>query len=151
MFNKSSHRKPGQDGPGAMPSIVARNLRILGNLDSDGDIQVDGAVEGDIRTGRLTIGESGRVRGAIEAETVTVAGAVTGSIKAKSVSLLRTARVIADIAQDQLTVESGAVFEGNSRRFTKEEPARARIEPVASMPVVLKVAGGTAKPEAGGG
>src|SRR5262245_7500314 len=103
MFSKSGKNRSEAEGARAMPSILARDLRVTGNVHSDGDIQVDGSVEGDIRTGRLTIGESGRVRGAVEAETVTVAGTVNGSIKGRVVSLLRSARVVADIVQEQLS------------------------------------------------
>jgi cytoskeletal protein CcmA (bactofilin family) len=139
MFSKSGSRRSDADAR-AMPSILARDLRVVGNVHSDGDIQVDGSVEGDIRTGRLTIGESGRVRGAVEAETVTVAGALNGSIKGRTVALLRSSRVVADIVQEQLSIEAGASFEGSSRRFPQEETERAKAP--AGGPVVLKAVDG---------
>ena len=43
-------------------SYISPNLTITGNLNSEGDIQVDGLVEGDITTGRLTVGAEGKVR-----------------------------------------------------------------------------------------
>jgi cytoskeletal protein CcmA (bactofilin family) len=141
MFSKAGNRRSEADAARAMPSILARDLRVVGNLHSDGDIQIDGAVEGDIRTGRLTIGESGRVRGAVEAETVTVAGALNGAIKARTVALLRSARVVADIVQEQLSIEVGASFEGSSRRFSQEEAERAK-PPAGNGPVMLKAVDG---------
>ena len=143
MFSKAGNRRSEADAARAMPTILARDLRVVGNLHSDGDIQVDGAVEGDIRTGKLTIGESGRVRGAVEAETVTVAGALNGSIKGRTVSLLRSARVVADIVQEQLSIEAGAAFEGSSRRFPQEEVELAKA-PSGNGPVVLKAVDGGA-------
>lgn len=140
MFSRRNKRAAGEAR--AMPSILARDLRVVGNLASDGEIQIEGAVEGDIATGRLTVGEGGSVRGAVIAESVIVAGALSGSIKARSIALLRQARVTADLVQEQLTIETGAQFEGSSKRFPREEPARAKPEPGA--PPVLKVAGGTA-------
>ena len=137
MFSKAGNRRSEAEAARAMPTILARDLRVVGNLHSEGDIQVDGAVEGDIRTGKLTIGESGRVRGAVEAEKVTVAGALNGSIKGRTVSLLRSARVVADIVQEQLSIEAGAAFEGSSRRFPQEEAERAKAPP-GNGPVVLK-------------
>ena len=139
MFSRTAKSRAEAEAARAMPSILARDPRVVGNGHSDGDIQVDGAIEGDVRTGWLTIGESGRVRGAIEAETVTVAGALNGSIKARTVALLRSARVVADIVQEQLSVEAGASFEGSSRRFAKDEAERAKP---AAAPVPLRVAGG---------
>src|SRR3546814_1266085 len=43
-----------------VPSIISADLRITGNLKSDGDIQVDGHVEGDIDSATLTVGEGAR-------------------------------------------------------------------------------------------
>ncbi|MDM7946256.1 MAG: polymer-forming cytoskeletal protein [Oceanibaculum nanhaiense] len=107
-----------------MPSIISANLRITGNLESEGDIQIDGVVEGDIRSSSLTVSDSATVRGAIEADTVAIAGSVTGQIKAKTVTLQRTARVIADIVQESLSIEPGAYFEGNLRRIAQEAPRK---------------------------
>ncbi|MBC7285594.1 MULTISPECIES: polymer-forming cytoskeletal protein [Alphaproteobacteria] len=107
-----------------MPSIISANLRITGNLESEGDIQIDGVVEGDIRSSSLTVSDSATVRGAIEADTVAIAGSVTGQIKAKTVTLQRTARVIADIVQESLSIEPGAYFEGNTRRIAQEAPRK---------------------------
>lgn len=140
MFSKSGNRKPENDGARDMPSIIARNLRITGNLESDGDIQVDGVVEGDIKSQRLTISEQATVRGAIDCEEVTIAGTVTGQVRAKAVSLLKDARVVADITQDKLSIESGAFFEGNTRHFPKEETMR-KVESVSAPTLLRKVAG----------
>lgn len=127
MFSKGNTRSAnGASGPAAesqsrMPSIISASLTIDGNLQSAGDIQIDGKVNGDIRTTKLTISETGGVIGSIEADTVTVAGEVTGRIKAKDVTLTRTARVEADITQERLSVESGALFEGQSRALSRED------------------------------
>lgn len=123
MFSKANKSAKGADRP-VMPSIISANLRITGNLESEGDIQIDGVVEGDIRSSSLTVSDSATVRGAIEADTVAIAGSVTGQIKAKTVTLQRTARVIADIVQESLSIEPGAYFEGNTRRIAQEAPRK---------------------------
>lgn len=128
MFSKGSSRTAADssgpaEGQTRMPSIISASLTIDGNLRSAGDIQIDGKVNGDIRTTKLTISESGGVVGSIEADAVTVAGEVTGRIKAKDVTMTRTARVEADIIQERLSVESGALFEGQSRALSREDLA----------------------------
>lgn len=123
MFSRANKSAKGADRP-VMPSIISANLRITGNLESEGDIQIDGVVEGDIRSSSLTVSDSATVRGAIEADTVAIAGSVTGQIKAKTVTLQRTARVIADIVQESLSIEPGAYFEGNTRRIAQEAPRK---------------------------
>ena len=123
MFSRANKSAKGADRP-VMPSIISANLRITGNLESEGDIQIDGVVEGDIRSSSLTVSDSATVRGAIEADTVAIAGSVTGQIKAKTVTLQSTARVIADIVQESLSIEPGAYFEGNTRRIAQEAPRK---------------------------
>ena len=123
MFSKANKSAKGANRP-VMPSIISANLRITGNLESEGDIQIDGIVEGDIRSSSLTVSDSATVRGAIEADMVAIAGSVTGQIKAKTVTLQRTARVIADIVQESLSIEPGAYFEGNTRRIAQEAPRK---------------------------
>src|SRR3546814_7956196 len=92
-------RSTGQRG---VPSIISADLRITGNLKSDGDIQVDGHVEGDIDSATLTVGEGAHVKGHISCESVRVCGTVDGAVKAKSVVMAKTARVIGDIIHDSL-------------------------------------------------
>lgn len=106
-----------------VPSIISADLRITGNLKSDGDIQVDGHVEGDIDSATLTVGEGAHVKGHISCESVRVCGTVDGAVKAKSVVMAKTARVIGDIIHDSLAIEAGAFIEGNIKRL--EGGARA--------------------------
>jgi cytoskeletal protein CcmA (bactofilin family) len=111
-------------------SLIAENVTVNGDLASDGDVQLDGTVRGDLRIGRLTVGEAGVVEGAIEAEAVDVRGRVTGSITAQQVRLHATAAVQGDITHAQLAIDAGARFEGRSLRFENPAPA-APAEPAA--------------------
>ncbi|MCR9255064.1 MAG: polymer-forming cytoskeletal protein [Alphaproteobacteria bacterium] len=148
MFTKSTNQKSAQkqtpSGKPKMPSIISENLKVFGNLESDGEIQVDGMVEGDVKTSSLTVSEGASVRGAIEAETVSIVGNVTGQIKAKSVSFLAKARVIADVIQESLSIEPGAYFEGNARRMEDPKKPKDTSAPqladgtVATLPGVAK-------------
>ncbi len=137
MFSKaSSQGKPGS-GPAnigsgvegaratprsAAPSIISSDLKILGDLISAGDLQVDGIVEGDIQSRSLTIGEGAVVNGNVVAETTRVCGQVTGQIKASTVTLDRTAKVVGDIIHQILAIEPGAFLEGHVRH---SDPAGA--------------------------
>lgn len=100
-----------------VPSIISLDLKIVGNLESSGDIQIDGNVVGDIDSRLVTVGQEALIEGAITAETVRVSGTVDGQIKAKSVSLERTAKVTGDIIHESLTMEAGARFEGQIKRM----------------------------------
>ena len=101
-------------GP-AGPSIISTDMAIQGSLSSSGDMQIDGRVEGDIRSAGLVIGEQAEVHGEIFAEEVTIRGKVMGRIRARKVLLAATCRVEGDILHEAFAVESGAFFEGNCR------------------------------------
>ena len=72
---------------GAVPSIVSSDLCVSGSLNTSGDMQIDGVVEGDVRTVGLVIGEKAEVHGEIWAEDLTIRGKVIGRIHARKVLL----------------------------------------------------------------
>jgi cytoskeletal protein CcmA (bactofilin family) len=97
------------------PSIISADMVINGALNSTGDIQIDGRIEGDVRSIGLVIGEKAEIHGEIYAEDVTVRGKVVGRIHARKVLLAATSHVEGDILHEAFAVESGAFFEGNCR------------------------------------
>ncbi len=101
-----------KEAAGGVASIISPNLEIVGNLKSDGEIQIDGTVKGDINGHMLTVGEQGKIDGSTVAETVRIFGTVNGRVQAKTVRLDKSARVTADISHETLTIEAGAYFEG---------------------------------------
>ncbi len=111
----SQSRAP-SPGPG-VPSIISADLKIVGDLHSNGDLQIDGAVEGDITSRSVTVGEGAVVRGSLVAENVRVYGAVFGQIKANSVTLAKTAKVEGNIVHQALSMEAGAALSGNLSRL----------------------------------
>ncbi len=124
MFSKkeaSQQAAPAAPSKSAAPSLLSSDLLVNGNLESKGDMQVDGTVEGDIKSVKLTISATAVVRGSVEAESIVIAGQVVGQIKARHVTLAKSAKVVADVIQERLTIEPGAFFEGNCRHFPNEE------------------------------
>jgi cytoskeletal protein CcmA (bactofilin family) len=99
----------------AGPSIISAALSVTGRLESAGDIQVDGKVEGDIRGQTVRIGNGAMIKGTIFGDVVELAGTVEGKIEAGSAVLTKTARMTGDILHQSLQVEQGAFFNGNSR------------------------------------
>lgn len=99
-----------------MTSIIANGVKIKGSIEADdAELQVDGEIEGNVRGGSMTIGDTGLVRGDIVSESVLVNGRVEGSIRARKVQLAKNAHVLGDITHQSLAVEMGAVFEGQCR------------------------------------
>jgi cytoskeletal protein CcmA (bactofilin family) len=102
------------------PSIISAGLSIVGNMTSDGEVHVDGVVNGDIMADDLTVGADAQITGHIEADVALIRGQVNGIIRARSVTLAKTARVIGDIVHENLAIETGALMEGHCRRLNKE-------------------------------
>ena len=100
-----------------VPSIISPDLEIVGNLKSNGEIQIDGMVKGDIDGYLLTVGEQGKVDGSTVGETVRIFGTVSGRVQAKTVLLAKSAKVKADITHETLAIEAGAYFEGKVHRL----------------------------------
>lgn len=102
------------------PSVLSSDLTVTGNIRTDGDIQIEGNVEGDIRAHQLVIGESATIKGEIVGDEVVVNGRVVGRVRGLKVRLTATARVEGDIIHKTIAIESGAHFEGSVQR--QEDP-----------------------------
>ncbi|HVY86627.1 MAG TPA: polymer-forming cytoskeletal protein [Caulobacterales bacterium] len=103
-------------GRAGIASIIANGVKITGAITADGaELQVDGEIEGNVRGGSITVGDTGMVKGDIVSESVTVHGRIEGSVRARKVMLARNAHVLGDIVHQSLSVEMGAVFEGQCR------------------------------------
>lgn len=134
--------------PAGVPSIISSDVVIKGTLESAGEIQFDGEIDGNLIAKGLVVGEGSKVVGEIVAEKVRVSGTVEGSIRGVSVELAGSAEVRGDIVHSSLSIENGARFEGNCRHSDDpltggSDKPRARPRPIpppnktdaASVPV----------------
>lgn len=102
-------------------SEITAGLTVVGRIEGDGDVRLDGRLEGDVRCRALTIGETGELIGRVTAEELTVHGRIEGDVRAQRVRLEATAKVIGDVAHDVLQVAAGATIEGRYSRGAKAE------------------------------
>ncbi len=117
-----------------VPSIVSAEMTIHGDLQSSGDLQIEGTVVGEIEVGKLVIAEGGTVSGNIVAKDVRICGALTGSVRSVMITLTSTARVVGDLYHEVLAIEAGGQLEGMSRRWVPggPEPMLAAAEPASN-------------------
>ncbi len=112
-------------------SIICADMKINGSVISEGALQIDGVVDGDVAATDITIGASGQITGEVKAEVVKVKGRIKGSIRARKVELETGAHVKGDIVHSSLQIQSNAVFEGQVKHA--EDPLR-ETGPVAATP-----------------
>lgn len=97
-------------------SVIGADLTIVGNLESRGEVQIDGDVQGDIHAARIVVGERARITGSLIADDIVIRGSVQGSVRGNSVTFQSTAHIEGDVFHKSLAIEQGAYFEGKSRR-----------------------------------
>ena len=102
------------------PSIISKDLKIVGNLQTPNDIIIEGKVEGDISARNLTVKETSEIEGHIRAEEAILEGFVKGEVRGAKIRLNKSARVQGDIIHGTIAIEAGAHFEGTVKRT--EEP-----------------------------
>lgn len=112
------------------PSVLASDLKVIGNIKTSGDINIEGEVEGNIHAHLLTVGESATIKGECNADDVVVHGRVVGKVRGLKVRLTSNARVEGDIIHKTIAIESGAHFDGSVQR-QKDQPS---VKPVSNPP-----------------
>ena len=126
MFGKKKQTNTGLTGnqlkrTNHTPSIISEDMRLTGSLTSQGEVQLDGRVDGDVRVSLLVIGITGVVEGSVIADSVVVKGKIIGSLNASKVIIEQTAELHGDIYQDTLSIEAGATIEGNLKQRHEAE------------------------------
>ena len=115
----------------AAPSIISADVVLHGALESTGEIQLDGHVEGKVRSTVLVVGDEATIQGEVVADDVTVRGSVRGSIRARKVLLCSGSRVEGDILYEIFVAEAGAQFDGACRYA--DDPMSVELVPEDSV------------------
>lgn len=111
-----------------VPSIFSSDLMITGDMYSEGEINIEGKVEGSIKCRKAILGPSSNVKGNITADSVSVSGRFEGKIVATKVFLSSTASVFGEITHESIEIEMGAYLEGVCHRTSEPMPAHQSKE-----------------------
>jgi len=121
-------------------SILAAGLTIIGDVDTDGTVRIDGRLEGSVRrAGSVTIGVGATVCGNVAASEVVVGGSVHGNIDAaERVELQPTAIVTGDIDANAILIHEGGTVRGRlCVRSREPHPSLASPAPETGLAIPL--------------
>jgi cytoskeletal protein CcmA (bactofilin family) len=105
----------------SVPSIVGKDFNVLGNIISDGTIDFDGTIQGNIRCGTLNVRKNASITGEIVANDIFVYGKVKGIIRAKNVYLYNGSRIDGIVMHETIAIEDGSFLDGKLKRTDKVE------------------------------
>lgn len=140
VFNNKGNQVP--FNPSTL-NIVNVGTTITGDLQSDGDMRLDGHVKGYISSkARLVLGPTSKVDGDIKAANLEISGEVNGNIFVSELLTVKaTAKITGDIVSSKLIIEAGAEFNGKCAmkdagntmkpRILNEQPSAKSIETTA--------------------
>ncbi|MCL1030034.1 bactofilin family protein [Serratia silvae] len=134
-----SEPNPSSDAVDAIKPIRAKKDTFISNgalftgvIEGDGNIIVEGRVEGNIICSHMVrIETSGHVKGEIRAQQIMINGAVEGRCFTDSMSIQPKGSMRGDIFADEISIEKGGLFIGQSQLMqktpTQAQPAQAKV------------------------
>ncbi|MBR1878473.1 MAG: polymer-forming cytoskeletal protein [Paludibacteraceae bacterium] len=99
---------------GMLFNALTAGSKIVGNVSADSDYRIDGLIEGDLQcTGKVVIGEAGRIKGTVNCQNAEILGLMEGKICcSQQLSLRSSGKIQGDVQTKTLIVEPGALFNG---------------------------------------
>jgi cytoskeletal protein CcmA (bactofilin family) len=103
------------NGDSQARNIIAVGTKIKGDIESDGDFRIEGALVGTVKAkGKIVVGETGNVEGQIHCFNADVSGNVKAKIEVSELTTLRaTSKFSGDIVTKKISIEPGALFSGS--------------------------------------
>jgi len=112
MFNSKS--KSYNNSPEGANSIIGAGTTITGDIETSGDIRIDGILKGNLKaTAKVLLGPEAIVEGNVYGQQADVLGKVTGTIHVSDLLHLRGKAIIeGDIYAGKLQVEPTVSYNG---------------------------------------
>lgn len=115
----------------AVPTVIAADLSIVGNLVSEGTIEIAGRLEGNIKCDTLNIHSTAIIKGDVIAKYVKINGEINGVVKSKQVHIAEKGKVHGFVIYEKISIAEGAVLFGQLKQTDREDIAEehATINP----------------------
>lgn len=143
MFGTKNGNEPTatlQKNTSVISNRINHGTVVEGQVDSDGDIRIEGLIRGTLRTkSKLALGTTGIIEGDVYCKNADIEGRIIGDIEVSELlSLKATAFVEGNIYTNKIVVENGARFNGVCNMGAKDkiqnaEQTLAAIEQEASV------------------
>jgi cytoskeletal protein CcmA (bactofilin family) len=128
MFNQKSKSDVSSEAPAQQSgaSIIAAGTTVKGDISSNGDIRIDGTLQGNIQsTAKVVIGANGVVEGDISGQQADIMGKINGTIKVKELLQLKGgSTVTGNIHAAKLQIETNANFNGQCHMTGSGTPSK---------------------------
>ncbi|MEY2924382.1 MAG: hypothetical protein RLZZ337_930 [Bacteroidota bacterium] len=111
-------------------NVIGDGTKIVGDLKSNGDLRIDGTVEGNISTqAKCVLGASGIITGNISAKSCDISGVVNGNLAVSELLLIKsTGKINGDIRTAKLVVENGGEFNGGCTMGSSVSMQSSKLE-----------------------
>lgn len=110
MFSENKKSKHLENS--SIQNKIAKGTKIIGSFYSEGDLRIDGIIEGDVKTpGKVVVGKTGQIIGSLESSNAYFEGKLVGNLKlSETLTLAASAYIEGEVITEKLAVEPGATF-----------------------------------------
>ena len=100
-------------------SIISKDLFLKGDLTTDGLLEIEGKIEGNIKGNEITFRERGFVNGNIISNISNIKGNFRGTIKSQRINVSGKANIKGTLEYVSLCVEDGSSIDGDLKRVSE--------------------------------
>lgn len=124
----SQNRSRGSSNANHATSLDKVVIRGAFTLTDDGELQIGGNVEGNIKCHAMHVMENGTMSGDVNADSIIVKGTFNGNITTNHFTLASNAKVVSNdiLVYDTVVIEPDSHFEGQLRRPNAQEAKDAK-------------------------
>lgn len=110
MFNKEENHPEAQHAE----TIIGPSIKVKGNFHGDGNIVVEGLVEGSIKTQKFFLqGNQSKIDASVEAKDAKIGGEINGNLNVKNyLEITSSAKINGDVKAQIISIEKGAKVNG---------------------------------------
>jgi cytoskeletal protein CcmA (bactofilin family) len=122
--------RPSIATPETVLSIIGPGMKVVGDLETDGTVRIEGFVTGNVLAGKaVVIGKDGGVEGAVVTQDAVISGRLKGKLTADSrLELQATSRIEGEVHAHRMQLEEGAMLNGTVQ-MGERKSTDVHIEP----------------------